>query len=243
MSASPSSVSDPAPVAAAAIHGGLVGAAVRTWLRYIVPLTVLSAVALAPLVVIALGARTPGNAAQGGQLRTLAGAMLGAAWLGQLILVGGAAAMVGGRPSQLRALRDGFARLVRGVVPCLAAAVAIILGGVALVVPGALLLVLLSLTAASPVRGVPAALHDSIAVVRRHLPVVAITVAAMLVLDAAIGVACHRLFVTPLGKAPTPAQLMAIRSYVRAVALALVVISPLPAVLLATIRHRASPAA
>jgi hypothetical protein len=240
VSASPSSVSDAAPPPeATTADRGLVATAIRTWLRYVIPLTLLSAIALSPLVIIALTLRVPGNAGQAVTTRGLGWALVGVAWLGQLILVGGAAAMTGARLSQRQALTRGCTQLARAVVPCVVAAAAIALGSLALVVPGVLLLVLLSLTGASPDRGLPAPLRDSIAVARRHLPAVAITVAAMLALDAAIGIIAYRASAMPLGRAPTPAQLLAIRTFVRAVVLGLVVLSPLPAMLLATLRHRA----
>jgi hypothetical protein len=117
--------------------------------------------------------------------------------------------------------------------------VVIAIGSLALVVPGLILLVLLALTGAGRARGVPAALADSIAVARKHLPVIAVTVAAMLALDAAIGLAAYRGF-APLPRQPSPAQLAAVRHFVRAIAIALTLASPLPATVLATIRARAS---
>jgi hypothetical protein len=213
-------------------------------LRYLVPLTLLSAIALAPVIVIALRVRVPVDPA-GANAAVIAGwGMLAIAALGQLVLVGGAAAVARVQPSQLSqlgALRSGFMGLVRAIVPCVAAAVAIAIGSLALLVPGLALLVLLALTGASRERGLPAPLVDSIAVARTQLPTVALTVAAMLALDAAIGLAAYRGFVVPLPRQPTPAQLAAVRHFARAIALALVVVSPLPATMLATIRARAEP--
>lgn len=223
-------------------YASLLRSAVISWLRYIAPLTALSAIALAPLIVIALRVRAPLDQA-GTNAAVIAGwEMLAIAWLGQLVLVGGAAAVICAQPpqlSQLGAFRSGFVGLVRAIVPCLAAAVAIAIGSLALVVPGLALLVLLALTGASRERGLPAPLVDSIAVVRQQLPAVALTIAGMLALDAAIGLAAYRGFVVPLPRQPSPAQLAAVRHFVRAIALALVVVSPLPATVLATIRARA----
>jgi hypothetical protein len=103
------------------------------------------------------------------------------------------------------------------------------------------LIALLSLTGASPARGVPAQLADSIAVARKHLPAVVLATAAMIAIDLAIGLVAQRVFATPLAKPPAPAQLVQYRHFVRVVALALVLASPLPATVLATIRTRASP--
>lgn len=219
-----------------------VPAAVHAWLRYIVPLTLLSAIALAPVIAIALRVRAPLHPAGISAALTAGWAMLALAWLGQLVLVGGASAITRARPaplSQLGAFRDGLAQLVQAIVPCLTAAVTIAIGSLALVVPGLVLLVLLALTGASRERGVPAPLVDSIAVTRTRLPAVALTVAAMLAIDVAIGVAAYRAFVVPLPRHPAPAQLAALPHILRMMALALVLVSPLPATVLATIRARA----
>ncbi len=125
-------------------------------------------------------------------------------------------------------------------MPCLAATAAVAIGSLALVGPGLLLLVLLALTGASRERGAMAALLDSIAVARSRLPSVAITMLAMLAIDVAVGVIAHRMFGAPLGKRPSAAQLVAARNVVYAIAATLVVVSPLAATVLATIRTRAA---
>jgi hypothetical protein len=212
--------------------------AIQTWLRYLVPLTLLSAIALSPLIAVALGVHAPASAAGVKPVVSLGWTLVAIAWLGQLVLVGGASAMTAGRPSQLRAFRDGFVQLVRAAIPCLVAAGAVVIGSLALVVPGPVLLVLLALTGASRERGLSAPLLDSIAAVRRRWPAVALAVAAMFAIDAAIGLISYRALVPPLPRQPTPAQLASTRDFVRAIALALVIASPLPATLLATTRAR-----
>jgi hypothetical protein len=213
-------------------------------LRYIVPLTLLSAIALSPVIALALRVRAPLDQASANAAAIVGWEMLGIAWLGQLVLVGGVAAVTG-RPaspiSQVRALRSGLVGVSRAAVPCLAAAVVVAIGSLAMVVPGLVLLVLLALTGASRERGLPAPLLDSIAASRAQLPAIALTVAGMLALDAAIGLGAYRGFVAPLPRQATPAQLATVRHFVRAIAIALVVISPLPATVLATIRARAEP--
>ena len=216
----------------------IVGPAIRIWLRHLVPLTLLSALALSPLIALAMRARAPANAAEAKAVLSLGWTLLALAWLPQLVLVGGAAAMMGERRSQLRALGRGFLQIVRAVVPCLVAAAAVAIGSLALVVPGPVLLVLLSLTGASRERGLPAPLADSVAAVRRQWVAVAIAVAALLALDAAIGFVAHRVFVASLPAKPTTPQLAAMRDFVRAIAVALIVLSPLPACLLARLRAR-----
>jgi hypothetical protein len=222
----------------------VVAAALRTWLRYAVPLTALSAIALSPVVVLALRARTPLDQAGASAVRSLGWELIAIGWLGQLVLVGGASAITRARPaqlSQLGAFVRGFVQLARAIVPCLAAAAAIAIGGLALVAPGLVLLVLLALTGASRARGVPASLADSIAAARRQLPAVALAVAAMIAIDLAIGAIAQRTFLVPLPRPPAPAQLAQLRQFVRVIAIALVVASPLPATVLATIRARTEP--
>jgi hypothetical protein len=203
------------------------------------PLTLLSAIALSPLLVLTARVHAPADAAAARPVIQLGWTLLAVAWLGQFLLVGGAAAMLTDPPSQLRAFTRGLLQLVRAVVPCLVAALAVALGSLALVVPGLLLLVLLSLTGASGERGLPAPLLDSIAAARRQLPAVALAVLALFALDAAIGLIAYHAFLAPLPAKPSPTQLAAARDFVRAIALALVVLSPLPATLLATLRARA----
>jgi hypothetical protein len=250
-SAAPATATSPPDVAAApwnadsaarsaALQGSIVGPALRTWLGYLVPLTLLSAIALSPLVILAARVHAPADAAVARSVIQLGWTLLAVAWLGQLLLVGGAAAMLTDPPSQLRAFTRGFLQLIRAVLPCLVAALAVAIGSLALVLPGLGLLVLLSLTAASRERGLPAPLLDSLAAARRQLPAVALAVLALFAIDAAIGLVAYHAFLAPLPGKPAPAQLAAVRDFVRAIALALVVLSPLPATVLATLHARAA---
>lgn len=229
------------PTAAAGPRGSVIIRALGTWLRYFAPLTLLSAIALSPVVVLALRAHLPRDQAGASALVTLGWEMIAFAWFGQLVLVGGAAAVTHAPGSQLRAFGGGLVQLVRAIVPCLAAVAAIAIGSLALAVPGLMLLVLLALTGASRERGVPAILDDSIAAARRQLPTVALAVTAMVALDLAIGLVAQRAFVAPLPRLPPPVQLARIHHFVQVVALALVAVSPLPATVLATIRARIEP--
>ena len=231
----PSAEAGPAPPAP------ILGPAVRTWLRYFVPLTLLSAIALSPLIALALATPAPADLAGVRRVLMHGWTLVAIAWPGQLVLVGGAAAVTRGPRSQLGALGSGLVQLVRAAVPCGVAAAAVAIGCLALAVPGPILLVLLALTGASRERGLPAPLVDSIAAARRQLPAVAVAVAALVAIDAAIGLGAFRAFVAPLPPRPAPAQLAVIRGFVRAIALALVVASPLPATVLATIRARGEP--
>ncbi len=231
---------DPQPASAGSLSGDIVGPAIRTWVNYLVPLTLLSAIALSPLVVLALGVHVPADAAAARPVIQLGWTLLAVAWPGQYLLVGGAAAMLSEPPSQLRAFARGLVQLLRAVVPCLVAVLAVAIGSAALVLPGLVLLALLSLTAASRERGLPAPLLDSLAAVRRQLPAVALAVFALFAIDAAIGLVAYRAVLLPLPAKPTPAQLAAARNFVRAIALALVVLSPWPAMVLASLHARAT---
>ncbi|HEU4727296.1 MAG TPA: hypothetical protein VFT22_05395 [Kofleriaceae bacterium] len=220
----------------------LVRAAVGTWLRYLVPLTLLSAIAFSPVIAIAARVGVPVDRPGASATLGIGWALLAIAWPCQLVLVGAASAIAGARPprrSQLHAFRAGLRQLVRAIVPCLAAVAVIAIGGLALVAPGVLLIVFLSLTGAGRARGLPGPLTESVAIVRMRLPVVALAVAATLAIDAAIGLGAYGGLVGALPRPPSPAQLAHVRSFVRAIALGLVLWSPLPATLLATIRARA----
>jgi hypothetical protein len=237
MTSESQSAADPA-TSAGDLHAAVVGPAIRTWLGHIVPLTLLSAIALSPLVALAASVRVPADAAAARPVIQLGWTLLAIAWLGQLLLVGAVAAMLTDPPSQLRAFTGGLLQLVRAVVPCLVAALAVATGSLALVLPGLLLLALLSLTAASRERGLPGPLLDSLAAARRQLPAVALAVVGLFAIDAAIGLVAYRALLVPLPARPTPVQLAAVRNFVRAIVLALVVLSPLPASLLATLYAR-----
>lgn len=223
--------------------------AVRTYVRYAVPLTVLSALALAPLLYVALRTGVPADAAKARAQLRVAWVLGGAAIACQLLLVAGVApalrAVAGGAPlSQVRALGAGLGSLARGLLPWLVAMAAVLLGGVALVVPGVLVLALVSLTGASERLGerlgppLPAPIADSVAAVRAAWPRVALVLAAIVVVDLAIVFAVQTTYLPALGKKASAAQLASLRAIVRATALALVAVSPLAACALAATYHR-----
>jgi hypothetical protein len=218
--------------------------ALRTYVRYVVPLTLLSALVFAPLLWFILRLPVPGDAALAKKLYVVAWGVAASAWIAQYVLVGGVApaarGLAMGKPlSQLRALRDGCAGLGRVLLPCLVAVAAIAVGGLALVVPGVVLVVLLALTGASEARGMPAPLLDSIAVARANLKTVVLVVVAIVVVDLALAGVAYLVLFEPLAKKPTPAQLEASRWVARSIAAGLVVISPLLASVLAAVRLRA----
>jgi hypothetical protein len=212
----------------------------RTWVRYLVPLTLLALVAFAPLLYLALTAKSQTAVPDARMQVRLGWALAGSALAFHLLLVAGVAPAVravrSGSPiSQVGALVAGLRGLARGALPWLVAVAAIVLGGVALVVPGALLAILLSLTGASDVlRASPqAALADSIAVARTQLRVVALIVIAIVAVDLALTFVMQLQYVPTITKKATAAKLAPIRMMVRHSALAIVALAPLFACALA----------
>jgi len=222
-----------------------VSLAVRTWLRYVVPLTILSAIALAPILWIALTTSPPADLVRARHQIRVAWLLAACAWTCQLWFVAAVAptvrAVADGRPvTQLRALVGGIASLLRGIVPCAIAICAIVIGSLALVAPGVMLLVLLSLTGASEQLDapLPAPLADSIAVAREQLTRITLVVLAIIVADVAIAYAAQLALVPAIAKKVGPAKLVPIRTFVRTVALALVAVSPVAACALASASAR-----
>jgi hypothetical protein len=220
----------------------------RTWLRYLVPLTLLAALAFAVVAVIALRTGVPADAAAARFEVQLAWILAGGAWIFQLWLVAAVApavrAVAAGQPmSQLDALRRGARNLVRAAVPCALAIATIVIGGVALVVPGVVLFALLAMTGASDELGarLPAPLLDSIAVARTQLRRIAIVVAIVVVADLAIAFVAQLVLLHPLPKKPASSLLAPSRTFVRTVAAALIALSALPASAIAAIYARRRP--
>jgi hypothetical protein len=214
--------------------------AVRTWLRYVVPLTLLSALAFLPLFYVASRVGAAQDLAKARAQVRLGWLLAGTAVAFQLLLVAGVApavrALAGGRPlSQWHALRAGLCNLGRGVIPWLVTIAAIALGGTALVVPGLLLLVLLSLTGASERLGEPppAPLLDSVAAVRPRMVRVAVIVAAIVVVNLALALALQLWFVPTIAKKVAAVKLLPVRTFVRTLPVVLAAFSPLVACVLA----------
>jgi len=206
---------------------------VRAWLRYVVPLTLLAVIALGPVAYLAWKTTPPVDVLTARALVRHGWVLATCAIALQLLVVAAAApavrALDGGAPlSQLGAFTAGVRGLVRGFVPWLTALVAVLLGGVTLVVPGVVLLVLVSMTGASDrLDGpMPSAIEDSIAVARAHLPRIALVVGAIVAVDLAITFAAQSTFVPIVGKKVAAAKLVPIRSFVRVTTLALVAIAP-----------------
>ncbi len=225
----------------------IVSLTLRTWLRYLGPFALLALLACGPLFWLFFKLAPTLDAAHARARLPIGIALAWFAWLGQLALVAAVAPAVRGLArgaplAQARAITDGAARLGRAIVPVATVFAAIVLGGLALVVPGLALLVLLALTGASERLGepLPAPLVDSIAVARASFGRVAIVVALALVVDIAIADGGQLALLGTVTKKPTPPQLAAMKlsPYV---ALALGAVSPLVACALAachTLRTR-----
>jgi hypothetical protein len=206
----------------------------RTWLRYLVPLTLLGVVALAAIAWLGLGVVPPTDAPSARAQMHLAWELAAAAWIFQLWLVAAVApsmrGIARGKPlSQWQALSRGAINLVRAAVPCGIAVLAVILGGVALAIPGLALLVLLAMTGASDElgRALPAPLVDSVAVARASLRSIVVVVGLVIAVDLAIVVVAQLAILPALPKKPPLALLLPSRTFVRVVAAALVSVSPL----------------
>lgn len=220
----------------------MVSLAVRSWVRYLVPFSLLSVVALSPVLYLTLKVAPPANVDTARAQLRLAWIFGGTAWVFQYWLVAGVAPAVrglasGAALSQWRALWAGLANLVRAIVPTAIAVAAVVLGGVALVVPGLVLAVLVSLTGASTRLGdeAPAAVRHSVELVRGNLRTIAIVVLAIVALDLAITLGSQLALVPAFSKKTPAVKLEPIAELVRVVALALVVISPIVATSLAAL--------
>jgi hypothetical protein len=219
--------------------------ALRAWLRYVVPLTVLAAIAFVPAIYFSSKLGAPTDLVKARVVVRWSWAVAGTAWAWQWLLVASVApavrGIVRGQPlSQWRAFADGLHNLVRAIVPWMIVVAAILLGELALVIPGFLLAVLLALTGASERLGQPppAPLVDSVEVARRGCWRVFAIVVAILVVNLAITYALQLALVPHIAKPVPAAKLLPIRTFVRLVPLALAAISPLVACLLAATYER-----
>lgn len=221
----------------------MIGLAVRTLVRYIVPLALVSVLVVAPWLAIAWKSPWPHDLKTANLALGRAFAIAGTAWMATFILVGAAAplarSIAAGAPlSQLHALVAAFTSTLRMALPCLAAIAAVVIGGLALVVPALALLVLLALTGASTERGLPAPLVDSVAAVRAGWKPVAAIVAVMLLVDVALAFAAWKLVAVPFAKKLKPAQWATYGNVARVVAIGVLATTPVFATLLAAVRAK-----
>lgn len=220
----------------------------RTYLRYAIPMTLLSALAFAPLLFLAFKLKVPPDAAHAKGVMRTAWLLVGTSIVPLLILVGGVApavrAVVAGAPiSQLAALRHGVAGLVHAVVPCLLAILAVVIGSLALVIPGLVLLVLLSLTGAVADRDQDLPTRLALGVGAARASIVSVTV----ILVVSIGFMLLAVYFLqrglpiPLPKKPAPELLPSFQLFARYAIIGIAIAAPLPAIALAAIAARARP--
>jgi hypothetical protein len=211
--------------------------ALRAWLRYLVPLTLLALVASGPMLWIAWRWPAPSDVQHARLQMRVSYALASTAWIWQLWLVAGVAPAVrglaDGRPiSQLAALGGGLRGLATKLVPVVITIFAITMGTVALVVPGVLLLVLLSTTGATSSHA------EAITVGRANMKRLAIIGAAVIAGALLIALACQLAIVPAIGKKVATSKLLPIRTFMRAVALALTAYAPLAACAIAAVTAR-----
>lgn len=222
----------------------------RTYARYVIPMTVLSVLVFSPLVFLALRVPVPGDVAQVKGVMRTAWLLAGLSIAPMLVLVGGVTPAVrsianGAPAGQLAALRDGAVSLVGAAVPVAIAVLAALIGSLALVIPGLVVLVLLALTGAmgGGDRDLAARLTESVTAVRRN------ALAVVMVLGASIALTIVALFLLqrglpmPLPKAPKPELLATFRWFARYAVAGLTLLAPIPAIALAAIATRAAPSA
>jgi hypothetical protein len=192
-------------------------------LRFAAPFALVSVFALAPVWLVALATHAPTTGVEMSSVDRLGYVLTGLAILGQLALVGGAAA-IAGATSQLDALGRGVRGVLRAVVPCLLVAVAVAIATLALVVPGLLAIGLFATTGAAALEPGPAAavLARAAAAARRQLPVVAAFALGAIAVDVAIAVVLRRTLLADGAKHEVGEAIV----YFRVVALALVAVSP-----------------
>ena len=214
-------------------------------MRYVVPLTLITAAVM--IVFVLTGARIrPAVDLANARSQLHVGWLLAAfAWVFQLVLVAAAAPMVravaaGRELSQVAAFVAGVRNVLRAAVPIAVVLAAIVLGMVAVVVPGLLLLGLFSLTGASErlADPLPAALADSAAIVRAHAKEVAVILAIIIAADLAVAAISHLAILPTLEKKLTVAQLAPVSAFVRTIAYTLVAFSAVPGCLLAAFYTR-----
>jgi hypothetical protein len=154
-------------------------------------------------------------------------------------LLVGAAAQATGQQSQRAMLSAGVRQLGRAIVPWLAGITAILIGGLAMVIPGLLLLALFSLAAASSTRGVQPALAESARIVRSRWVAIGVVLLTTFAVQAALLYLAERMTVKlPLTKKPTFDQIVGSVRFVHLAVASLVITAPIAAVALAKIRER-----
>lgn len=223
---------------------------VRTYVRYLVVVTVLAAIVFAPLVYLGFKLRVPADLAQAKGVVRTAWLLVGFSLAPLLVLVGGVTPAVrsvaDGRPlSQARALLAGVTGLLRAAVPCAVVMLATVIGSLALALPGLAALALLALAGATAdTEGdLAARLGAAARVARPRIVTVAVILLGTAAMFVGTAYALQRGLPIPLPKAPTPEQLASFQTFARRSILGVALLSPLPAIALAAVAARARPSA
>jgi hypothetical protein len=126
---------------------------------------------------------------------------------------------------------------VRAIVPWAVAMAACCLGGVALVVPGAVLVVMFAWVGASERIGepLPAPLVDAARAARQDLKRLAATIAVIVVANVIVALAAQLVATHGWPEKPAPALLVHARTAFRVVAIVIALVAPVPACVIATL--------
>jgi hypothetical protein len=137
--------------------------------------------------------------------------------------------------SQLAALRAVLRGFLRSVLPILIVVAAVVLGSIALAIPGLVLGVLLSLTGASERSGLSEPLLESVDRVRANLKRTILAVAGILAIDFAIVGIPFALLLGPLSAKPSLEELATAQLILRITVIGVPLVTPLAACVLASI--------
>jgi hypothetical protein len=212
----------------------------RTWIRYVVPFTLLSLLAYAPLILVANRLSAPASVDQARTLALITWILGGVAISLALGIVGAVAPTVravdaGSPPAQHAALFAGLRGLVASIVPVGAAIFALLLGLGALVVPGIVLAPLVALTGASTELGLGERLADAATVGRAHWRTIAIVLVAMILIGAGVLAAVEHMAHLPLSKKAPAAMIAGTQRFPRIAIPLLAILAPIAATFLAAI--------
>ena len=223
---------------------------IKTYLRYLVVVTVLSALVFAPLLYLAFKLRVPADLAHAKGVVRTAWLLVGFSLAPLLVLVGGVTPAVrsiaDGRPlSQLRALWAGVGGLVRAALPCAVVVLATVIGSLALALPGLAALALLALAGATADGDgdLAARLHAAVAAAKPRIVLVVVVLVATVAVLVGATYMLQRGLPIPLPKPPKPEHFVQFPLFARTSITGIALFAPLPAVALAAIAARARPTA
>lgn len=223
----------------------MIALAARTIVRYVVPLAIVTMIVVTPWAYVAVKSPWPRDLPGANFALARAFVLAGTAWIATFVIVGAVAPLVrsvadGAPLSQVRAVVAAIGNGVRMGVPCLAASAAVLVGGMALVVPAFLLMVMLSLTGTSRERGMPAPLVESVALVRGCWKPVALVIGVMIVVDVALVIVAWKTVAVPFGKKLKPIEWATYGNVARVVVIGIAVSAPVFATVLAAIGIKAA---